>query len=267
VASADDGMTHSTGTAGGGRGRLFDAIATEYDEMRPDYPEGLYVAIESMTGPLAGKDVVDLAAGPGTATRQLRARGANVVAVDPGLPMIARLRARTGDATAVVGRAEQLPLRDQVADLVCCATAWHWMAVEAALAEVRRVVRPGGHLALWWANNMRDDQISWERTQAAVYRRWEIVGGSRPPGVVGVGPRDAARHLRRRGLDVVIDTELRWTRVVPTEVHLRVLATHSVVLALGSAGQQFLDEVAAALSPWQQVVERLWGPLVVARIG
>lgn len=249
------------------RGRLFDTVAVDYDEVRPDYPDGLYAAIESMTGPLAGQCVVDLAAGPGTATRQLLARGASVVAVEPGLPMISRLRARTPDVAAVAGRAEALPLRDRIADLVCCATAWHWVAVEPALSEVRRVLRPGGHLALWWANNMRDDRIAWERAQAEVYRRWEVVGGSRPPGIVGVGPRDAARHLRRRGLNVVVDTELRWTRTVPTDVHLRVLATHSDVLALGGSAPQFLGEVAAALAPWPRVTERLWGPLVIARIG
>jgi len=249
-----------------GRGRLFDAVAEQYDEVRPDYPDGFYIAIESMTGPLDGKRVIDLAAGPGTATRQLLARGADVVAVDPGEPMLLQLRARTPGALAVVGQAEHLPLQTGVADLVACATAWHWFDVDLALAEVRRVVRPGGHLAIWWANYLTDDAIAWERAQSEVYRRWEVLAGSRPPGVIGVGPRDAARHLRRRGLDVVVDTELRWTRVVPTDVHLRVLATHSDVLSLGERRETFLSEVAAALAPWPQFTERLWGPLVVAQI-
>ena len=48
--------------------------------------------------------------------------------------------------------------------------------------------------------------------------------------------------------------------------HLRVLGTHSDVLALGDARHELLAEIAAALRPWDQVEERLWGPLVVARM-
>jgi SAM-dependent methyltransferase len=249
------------------RGRLFDTIADLYDEVRPPYPEGFFAAIEAMTGPLQGQRVLDLAAGTGLVTRTLLRRGADVVAVDPGEPMISRLSRTSPGALAVVARAEQLPFSAATFDVVVCATAWHWVDADLAVAEVSRVLRPGGHLALLWANHMNDARIAWERAQHDVYREWEVRAGSRPPGIVGVGPRDAARHLRRRGLTVVSDTELRWVRQVPTSVHLQVLATHSDVLALGDAKEEFLAEVAAALAPWETVDERLWGPLVIARIG
>lgn len=253
-------------TATADRGRLFDAVAEDYNAVRPAYPEGVYVAIDSMTGPLAGLKVVDLAAGPGTATRQLVDRGADVVAIDPGEPLVRLLRGHVPAARPMVARAEQLPLRDHSVDLVCCATAWHWVNVDQALAEVRRVVRPGGHVALWWANHLYDRRVDWERAQDEVYSRWKVRTGSRPPGVVGVGPRDAARHLRSKGLQVVVDTEFRWSRVVRVDDHVRLLGTHSDVLVLGEQRERYLQEVATALSPWQQVTERLWGPLVVARI-
>lgn len=249
------------------RGRLFDPIADLYDEVRPPYPEGFFAAIEAMTGSLQRQRVLDLAAGTGLVTRRLLERGADVVAVDPGEPMIGRLLRTSPGARAVVARAERLPFMPATFDVVVCATAWHWVDADLTVAEVSRILRPGGHLALLWANHMNDARIPWERAQHDVYRQWEVRAGSRPPAAVGVGPRDAARHLRRRGLDVVVETELRWVRRVPTSVHLQVLSTHSDVLALGAAKDEFLAQIAAALAPWETVEERLWGPLVVARIG
>jgi ubiquinone/menaquinone biosynthesis C-methylase UbiE len=249
------------------RGRLFDRVAQLYDEVRPDYPEGFYVAIESMTGALDGKHVLDLAAGPGVATRQLLSRGADVVALDPGRPLLTQLRSRSQTAKCVEAAAEALPFRDHVFDVATCATGWHWVEADPAARELRRVLRPGGFVALWWANHRRDDSIPWEAAQGAVHDRWSFRTGSRPPHLVGVHPRDAARHLRSVGWKVLVDTEFRWSRVVPTDLHLRVLRTHSDTLALGDAAEPLLAEVADALAPYDEVEERLWGPLVVAQIG
>jgi SAM-dependent methyltransferase len=246
------------------RGRLFDLVADDYDEVRPAYPAALYDAIESVR-PLRGARILDLAAGTGVATRQLGERGAEVVAAEPGAGMARRLRAGSPRQPVVLATAERLPFAPQVFDAVCCATAWHWLDAGEAVGQVREVLRPGGVLALWWANHRRDDAIDWERAQGAVHDRWTMKVGSRPPTQVGVGPRDVAEDLRGRGWDVVIETELAWTRTVTRAVHLRVLGTHSDVLALGERRRELLAEISDALAPWDTVEERLWGPLVVAR--
>jgi len=247
------------------RGRLFDVIATDYDEVRPTYPDEIYDAIDRLH-PLRASRVLDLAAGTGVATRQLLDRGANVVAVDPGVPMLQQLRRRTPQVPVVIARAEQLPFGEAGFDLLCCATGWHWVDVAKAVAEARRVVRHGGLIALWWANHRRDDAIEWERAQGAVHDRWMLKGGSRPPTHEGVGPRDAAADLRRRGLDVVVDKELTWSRTVTRATHLRVLGTFSDVLHLGERRHELLAEIGDALAPWENVEERMWGPLVIARL-
>ena len=248
------------------RGRLFAQVADLYDEVRPDYPDHLYDVLSAATGPVAGKHVLDLAAGTGLATRALRSREARVVAMDISAGMLTTLRRRTASVPAVVARAELLPFRQRVFDLVVCATAWHWVETAPAVQEIRRVVRPGGHLALWWANHRWDAAVEWEQAQNAVYERWAQLHGSRPPNRTGVGPREAADDLRDRGLDVVVDTELTWEREVSREEHLDVLRTHSDNLALDDRREEFLSQVADALAPWPRVTERLWGPLVVARV-
>lgn len=247
------------------RGRLFDLVAADYDEVRPTYPDEVYDAIAALQ-PLTGARALDLAAGTGVATRQLLERGADVVAMDPGLAMLQRLKGHTPDVHAVAARAEQLPFDAGVFELACCATAWHWVDAAATVQQLRRVVRPGGLLALWWANQARDDAIDWERAEGEVHERWQLRGGSRPPTDAGVGPREAAADLRRRGLDVVVEIELDWSRVISRETHLRMVGTYSVVLDLGERRVELLDELAAALAPWDTVEERLWGRLVVARL-
>jgi SAM-dependent methyltransferase len=246
-------------------GRLFGTVADLYDEVRPDYPDAVYDTIEQTVGRVEGMRVVDLAAGTGIQTRALARRGAHLVAIDPDLGMLRRLHSTASEIPAVAGRAEQIPLRADRADLVVCATAWHWLRAEQAVAEIRRVIRPGGHFALWWGINAWGDGVDWEDAQSAVFDRWDSVRGSVPPRPGGVGPREAADDLRSRGIDVVVDREFTWSREVTREQHMRMMATHSNNLARPEAERrEILAEIEAALQPWPVVTERLWGPLVIA---
>jgi SAM-dependent methyltransferase len=186
--------------------------------------------------------------------------------MDIAAGMLATLQRRTPKLPVVVAAGEALPFGSAVFDLIVCATGWHWVEAGPAVREARRVLRPGGHLGLWWANHRWDDGIDWEAAQSAVYERWAQLHGSRPPEAAGVGPRDAAADLRARGLDVIVETDITWERQVSREQHLDVLRTHSDNLALGDRREEFIAEVARALQPWPVVTERLWGPLVVARV-
>lgn len=249
-----------------GLGRRFGTVADLYDDVRPEYPDELYDAIEQVAGGLDGMAVVDLAAGTGLQTRALARRGARLVAVDPDVGMLWRLRSTTPDIPTVAARGEQIPLRDEVADLVVCATAWHWLHTGEALEEIRRVLRPGGHLALWWGNNRWGDGIDWEDAQSSVFERWDSVRGRVPPSFDGVGPQDAADDLRARGVSVVLEREFNWSRDVTRAHHMLVLATTSTILALSEPERHgLLAEIEQALQPWPVLTERLWGTLVIAR--
>ncbi len=103
-----------------------------------------------LTGIGAGDDVVDVGCGPGVALREARRRGATCTGVDPAPPMLRLGRLVSGRAiTYVEGTAEALPLEDGSASVAwSLATAHHWADVEQALAELRRVLRPGGRLLI-----------------------------------------------------------------------------------------------------------------------
>ena len=128
-----------------------------YERGRPGYPQPAidFLAARLRLGP--GRTVIDLAAGTGKLTRPLLATGVEVIAVEPVAEMRAALPAA---AHAVDGTAEAMPLGTASADAVAVAQAFHWFDGDAALAEIHRVLRPGGALALVWNRRRMEDPLN-----------------------------------------------------------------------------------------------------------
>ncbi len=94
-------------------------------------------------------------------TRLFLDHGHRVYAVEPNAEM--RRAAETQFAgepnfVSVAGRAEATTLPAQCVDLVAAGQAFHWFDPAAAKLEIRRILRPGGQVALIW--NQRDLQGS-----------------------------------------------------------------------------------------------------------
>jgi SAM-dependent methyltransferase len=142
----------------------FGPVADIYERGRPPYPAA---ALDWLL-PAGRPRVVDLGAGTGKLTRQIRDRGLEVTAVEPSDGMLTQLRASVPGVTAVRGSAEKIPLPVASADVVLAAQAWHWVDSTAAVPEVARILTPGGRLGLLW--NVRDDRADWVR------RLDEIIG-------------------------------------------------------------------------------------------
>ena len=137
------------------RSLSFGSEAAAYERGRPSYPPE---AIDWLL-PDGARDVLDLGAGTGKLTTRLVERGLDVVAVDPIAEMLELLRGALPATPALLGTAEQIPLRDNSVDAVLVAQAWHWFDPKRAIAEVARVLRPGGRLGLVW--NTRDERMGW----------------------------------------------------------------------------------------------------------
>jgi SAM-dependent methyltransferase len=107
------------------------------------YDELARLIVEPLTGELAGRLVLDVGAGTGALCRPLRALGATPVALDVSADMLAHA---CGAATlAVVGDMLALPFLDSAFDAALAGfSISHVEAPELALAEMRRVVAPGG---------------------------------------------------------------------------------------------------------------------------
>ncbi len=128
--------------------KRFAAVADAYEHGRPDYPPAVVGALAAELGVGFGARVLDLAAGTGKLTGPLLVAGFDVVAVEPQAPLRERLAAIVGSERVREGLAEAIPLPAASVDAVTVADAFHWFNQGEALEEIRRVLRPGGGLAL-----------------------------------------------------------------------------------------------------------------------
>jgi SAM-dependent methyltransferase len=134
----------------------FRSAPEAYERGRPEYPQPAIDWLASRLGLERGVNVVDLAAGTGKLSRPLAATGARVVAIEP----IDAMRAAIGPRIeAIEGTAEAIRLPDGWGDVLTVGQAFHWFDGDRALAEIHRVLRPGGALALVWNARLMDDPI------------------------------------------------------------------------------------------------------------
>ena len=96
-----------------------------------------------------GQRALEVGCGTGVFLEAAATTGADIVALDLSADLLAQARARVAAAGKVrlsLGNAEQMPFRDSSFDAVYGSSILHHLNIDAALAEVHRVLRPGGRL-------------------------------------------------------------------------------------------------------------------------
>lgn len=194
------------------RALTFGRLAADYARFRPSYP----VEAVDWLVPDGAARVADVGAGTGQLTARLLERGLAVDAVEPDAGMLAELRRGCPAATAHLAGADALPLPDASVDAVLVATAWHWFPFEAAVAEVRRVLRPGGWLGLVW--NLVTPREPWE---------YELTGLDPDRKGTEDGPEPTVPFL-----DPVETARFPWAWEVTPEHFRGYLGTNSAVMRL-----------------------------------
>src|SRR5262245_53923231 len=161
--------------------------ARDYDELRPTYAPEAIDWVAGRAGLEPGSTVVDLAAGTGQLARPFASRDYDVIAVEPAANMRAVLRANAPGVTALEGTAEAIPVHDATAHAVVVGNAFHHFEPDRAFAEIRRVLRPGGALVLFWARS-----------------------GAQEPAVLSI-TREIDRLVERvRGSSEIVDAYWSW---------------------------------------------------------
>ncbi len=134
----------------------FDDLATAYRRYRIGYASELYDVLDEF-GFGSGKHVLDVGCGTGLVSHELADRGCAITGIDVSGPMLEHARELVPRASFVEAPAETLPFADDSFDAAVSGQAFHWFDQDKALAEMCRVVRPGGTIAVWWKGMMRGD--------------------------------------------------------------------------------------------------------------
>ncbi|WP_225824956.1 class I SAM-dependent methyltransferase [Streptomyces naphthomycinicus] len=207
------------------RAESFNSAAAQYAANRPSYPPALLDAVQELAGrSLSGARTVDVGAGTGIATALLHARGADVLAVEPGAGMAAEFRRALPHIPLVRGDGNALPVADAHADLLTYAQSWHWTDPARSVPEALRVLRPGGALALWWNTDALDiEWIADAADRAGRFLGVDVAAEKRKAGerVEGADPSGRLDFSHRT---------VRWSRRVPIATHLANVGSHSAFL-------------------------------------
>jgi SAM-dependent methyltransferase len=215
----------------------FGPAAADYERARPSYPPESIEILRREIGVGVGARVCDLAAGTGKLTRLLVATGAEVVAVEPVPGMREQLSEVLPEIEVLDGTAEAIPFGDGAFDAVTVAQAFHWFKFDEALAEIRRVLRPGGGLAILF--NQRDERHAWVKTWNEVIewhaRRISYYQTTDWTDVLGAGGFTGVGHA-------TVD----WTQTLNRDLLASRVRSVSYIAEASSAVQQdYVDKVLA----------------------
>lgn len=197
----------------------FDNLAEAYQAGRLGYANDIYNHIVGY-GLAPSYKILDVGCGTGLASEPLIENGYDVTGIDPSQRMLEIAKTNFPDATWVVGVAEKLPFADDQFDAAISAQAFHHMRQAAALAELRRVVRRGGIIAIWWKSLLGDDPVKQLRDSAS-----RDVGVEPPP----ITWRGSFKEFYAAGFT---DTALRvvpWATVTTLEKFLEYERSRKVV--------------------------------------
>jgi SAM-dependent methyltransferase len=222
-----------------------------YERARPSYPPEVvsFVVRELGIGPAS--TVVDLAAGTGKLTRLLVPTGVRIIAVEPVAAMRAKLTEVVPGVEVRDGTAEALPLADASVDSVTVAQAFHWFRPGEALGEIRRVLKPGGGLALLW--NSRDasvpwvarlnEAIRWNKGQVPAYDSGAEDWAALVAGVGGFTPLrlTSFRHEQEMDLPLLLDrvSSTSYIAALPDDARAQVLDQVRDVVAEAGLAERF----------------------------
>ncbi|HEX3226192.1 MAG TPA: class I SAM-dependent methyltransferase [Gaiellaceae bacterium] len=161
-----------------------------YDKFMGRFSTRLAPVFADFAGIERGKRVLDVGAGTGALTAELVRRDVDVAAVEPSPEFTATLQSRFPDIEARQGAAEDLPWPDASFDAALAQLVVAFMSdAPVGIAEMRRVVRPGGTVAVcMW---LRDDM----ELLSAINRTQAVISPERSADVSPYRSAEAARGL------------------------------------------------------------------------
>lgn len=239
----------------------FEVIdALDYDELRPEYAPEAVAWVAERAGLGHASTVVDLAAGTGRLSGRFLRIGVDVIAVEPAANMRAVLERRFPGVRTIVATAESMPMDDGAVDAVVVGNAFHHFDRDAAMAEIHRVLRPGGALAVFWAWPAEEEQLKIPGMEAI----YQVVEETRGESAIMAAHRSWAElPATVNGFDPFDRREFPVTHVVPAGRLADLYATSSDIVSMPASTRAWLLDRIKELSRGLPATLHLPGRTVV----
>lgn len=227
----------------------FDGVATLYDAYRPSYPAELIDDIVTLSGIQPDGEILEVGSGTGKATRLFAARGYSIHCIEPGQNLIDVAQASLESYPQISfesARFEEWETSQSTFDLLISAQAFHWVPQEVRFVKAASVLKPGGHLALFW-NMYPGMEGAIRHDLDAIYREHvpELSSGGDYLEEM-IEERAAWLRVERRFENVVVQS-YPWVERYTTEAYLGLLNTYSDHLRLSETRRLALFEAVAEL--------------------
>jgi ubiquinone/menaquinone biosynthesis C-methylase UbiE len=137
----------------------FGNQAENYTKYRKPYIQELYELLFSLA-PKDSKRILDIACGTGKSTEPLVAANLEIYGVDID-PLMIEEANKQADLKKLkinysVAEVEHLRFEDEYFDVITVGTAFHWFVTETAMNEIRRALKKGGLLFVYWTLTTKD---------------------------------------------------------------------------------------------------------------
>ncbi|BFU46206.1 class I SAM-dependent methyltransferase [Krasilnikovia sp. MM14-A1004] len=214
---------------------LFDRVADRYDEVLPFFESFGRLCVDRLPMPGTGDRLLDIGAGRGAIAVAAQARGFAVTATDASTGMVRQLQREHAGIDARVMDAGRLDFDEDTFDVVTAGFVMHLLdEPQAAVREVKRVLKPGGLFAFTGPGRVPDGFEFADGSDAlfAEFSRYLPPGGSMGE------PFEEREALAAAGFTGVDETDLRIELAVPdAETFWQWLQTHGT--------RKFFDDLSA----------------------
>ena len=236
-----------------GLGWAFNTQAALYEKMRPGYVPELYADLFQLIPIDPDSRVIEIGIGGGQATKPILDTGCRLTAIESGDQLAELCRQKFCDYprfSVITSKFEECSLESNSCDLICAATAFHWIPEEIGYPKVYDALKSGGVFARFANHPYRDQER--EALHRDIQKLYAIYKpGSKPPAApFNEGQAQSLAEIALKYGFVNISWKLyHRTRTFTAQEYTQLLGTYSDHIAIEeNTRKKFFSEIETAIN-------------------